>query len=314
VTHEVPVAAGQPKILVLLACYNGQAWIRQQLESILAQQEVDVCIAVSDDSSSDATLTEISRFSHDRRIRLSPFRERTGSAAQNFLRLIRDNPADDFGFVALADQDDVWLPDKLARACRRLLETAAAGYSSATIAAWPDGRTALLRQDSAVTTADFLFEGAGQGCTFVLRADLYQDARLFVMTHQSLTAAVHYHDWMIYALARSWGRTWTFDPSASVTYRQHASNDTGARSSAAGMRKRLTLMRRGWYRAQLTAICAVCTAAAPYNAEVAEWRSLLLAGSGWKRRLQIAGFCIRRGRRRTLDSLIVAFAAIAGWI
>jgi rhamnosyltransferase len=310
----LPVVAGCPKILVLLASYNGEAWIRQQLESILAQQDVEVRIAVGDDGSSDATLAEIAQFAADERLRLLPCYGSTGSAAQNFLRLIRDQPADGFEFVALSDQDDVWRPDKLARACRKLRETRSAGYSSATIALWLDGRTALLRQADSMTAGDFLFEGAGQGCTFVLRADLYAEVRRFVMTHQSLTAAVHYHDWMIYALARAWGHSWAFDPSPTVTYRQHRGNDTGARASVTGIRKRLALVRRGWYRAQLQAICGVCAIAAPYNSVVAEWKILLLAHDDWRRRRQMSIFCLRRGRRKTLDKLIVVCAAIAGWI
>ncbi|MGH8318452.1 MAG: glycosyltransferase [Steroidobacteraceae bacterium] len=305
---------GCPTVLVLLACYNGGAWIRSQLESILAQQEVDVRVAIRDDGSSDATLTEIAHFGGDDRVRMASSSARTGSAAQNFLRLIRDHPADGFEFVALADQDDIWSHDKLARACRKLSESQSAGYSSATIAAWPNGRTAVLRQADVMTAGDFLLEGAGQGCTFVLRADLYRQVRQFVTAHQSLTGALHYHDWMIYALARSWGHSWTFDPSPSVTYRQHAGNDTGARTSVAGIRKRLARMRRGWYRAQLTAICAVCAAAGPYNVVVAEWNSLLLANSGWRRKLRMMLFCLRGGRRRVLDNLIVVFAALAGWI
>lgn len=305
---------GRPKVLVLLACYNGEAWIRLQLESILEQRDVDVSIAVGDDGSSDATLAEIARFGCDSRVHLSPCSGRTGSAAQNFLRLIRDHAAEGFGFVALADQDDIWNRDRLARACHELASTQSAGYSSATIAAWPNGRTAVLRQAEAITEGDFLFEGAGQGCTFVLRADLYEEVRRFVMAHQSLTGALHYHDWMIYALARCWGHSWRFDSAPSVTYRQHEGNDTGARTSVAGIRKRLALMRRGWYRTQLAAICAICSAAAPYNPVVGAWRPLLLANSGWGRRLHLAVFCLRRGRRRTLDNLILACAAVAGWI
>jgi rhamnosyltransferase len=227
---------------------------------------------------------------------------------------MRGQPADEFDFVALSDQDDIWRHDRLARACRKLSETQSAGYSSATIALWPDGRTALLRQADSITAGDFLFEGAGQGCTFVLRADLYEEVRQFVTVHQSLTAALHYHDWMIYALARAWGHSWTFDPSPTITYRQHHGNDTGARASMTGIQKRISLMRRGWYRTQLRAICAVCAVAAPYNIVVAEWKMLLLADDDWRRILQMSFFCLRRGRRKTLDKLIVVCAAIAGWI
>lgn len=303
-------------MLVLLACLNGQSWITEQLSSILTQEGVHTRIVIRDDGSTDLTLARIAEFGSDPRVTLVSGSAPTGSAAQNFLTLIRDTPADDCGFVAFSDQDDVWYGDKLARACRMLGETACAGYSSATLAIWRDGRgrTTLLRQASRTTAADFLFEGAGQGCTFVLRAQFYAEVRDFVIRHRSLTAAIHYHDWLVYALARAWDETWAFDPQPSVYYRQHGRNDTGARSRLSGLAKRLGLIRQRWYHCQLVAVARVCTAAAPANPVIASWTALLLAGSSWQRRLRVASFCLRNGRRKRKDRAALVFAALAGWL
>ena len=308
------VAGSRPRVLVLLASYNGEAWIGSQLESILAQDGVDAHICIRDDGSSDGTVREIARFSADRRITLSDDCLATGSAAQNFLALIRENAADAFDFVAFADQDDIWHGGKLQRACQRLRAAAAAGYSGPTIATWPDGTTAVLRQAAVSTAADFLFEGAGQGCTFVLRADFYQRVRQFALAHQSLTRELHYHDWMIYALARVWGYRWSFDSHPLTSYRQHDGNDTGARIAFTGVRKRFILIRQRWYRSQIAAITAVCAAAAPTNSIVTRWSSLFHAAEGWERRRRVAAFCLRNGRRKRRDNMMVVFAALAGWI
>lgn len=305
----------RPKVLVLLACYNGARWIGQQLESILAQEGVDLRIAVRDDGSSDATMSEIARFLADGRIDLWHDRQPTGSAAQNFLALIRNNPADEFDFVAFADQDDTWYPDKLATASRMLTHCCcAAGYSSSTVAAWPNGRTALLAHSTRVTPADFLFEGAGQGCTYVMRACFYAKMRAFAIRHRPLTESVRYHDWMVYALARSWGDSWLFDSSPSMRYRQHERNDTGARSGWTGLSRRLDRMRRGWYRDQLLAIASICAAAAPGNATVRRWTRVFLEGEDWRRKVRIAIFCLQGARRRRLDNVLIAAAALAGWL
>lgn len=301
-------------MLVLLASHNGAPWIRQQLDSILTQSGVDVCVAIRDDGSSDRTLEEIAGCQAGARLRLAPGREPTGSAAQNFLELVRQNPGEDCEFVAFADQDDLWHPEKLLRACRRLTETGSSGYSSATLATWPAGRKVLLRQSGALTKGDFLFEGAGQGCTFVLRADFYGRVRAFLPAHPHLTRRIHYHDWMFYALARSWGCRWTFDPWPSVWYRQHAGNDTGARGSWAAIRKRVALMKSGWYRAQIEAVAATCAAAAPENRIVRKWTSLLAARRGPLRRLRITLFCLFAGRRKRMDNAALTLAALAGWI
>lgn len=271
-------------------------------------------MVVRDDGSTDTTLEEITRFTQDQRVRLRTCTERAGSAAQSFFALIAESPADGFDFVALSDQDDVWDRGKLARACAVLQKATSAGYSGATRALWPDGRSSILRQADAVTPNDFLLEGAGQGCTFVLRNDFYARVRRFVLTHRSIVRELHYHDWALYALARSWGESWTFDPRVSTTYRQHAGNDTGARSSPAGWRKRVGLIKSGWYRRQLTLIAAMCRCAAPDDRVIREWSALLLAQKNWRRRLRIASACLRGGRRKRLDTAVVILSALAGWI
>ena len=269
---------------------------------------------IRDDGSSDTTLAAISGFTVDGRIALAPPSGRTRSAAQNFLTLIRDSSAAAFDYVAFADQDDVWYSDKLSRACRLLQTADSVGYSSATVAEWEDGRSTLLGQSAAATPADFLFEGAGQGCTFVLRADFYAQVRDLVTVHETMTRAIHYHDWLIYALARAMGRKWIFDPAPSVHYRQHGSNDTGARGRLNGIAKRLSLIRGRWYRNQLIAIAEICAAAAAANTFVDTWRAILLANGGWPRRVRIAWFCMRNGRRRRTDTMVLIVAALAGWI
>lgn len=298
----------------MLASCNGARWIRKQLDSILNQQDADVRVMVRDDCSTDATLEEIAHFKGCGRVRYCPSQHRAGSAARNFFALIESTPGEEFDFIAFADQDDIWRSDRLARACRLLRAGRSVGYSSATLALWPDGRTAILKQQQRQTAADFLFEGAGQGCTFVVRADFYRRVREFVQDRRDLIAQAHYHDWTIYALARAWGESWIFDTAPTVTYRQHEANDTGARRSASGVSRRIGLIRRGWYKSQLSAIAAICAAAAPADTTVADWRSLFGREDGWSRRLRIARFCMSRSRRKVTDRAVVVAAGLLGWI
>jgi rhamnosyltransferase len=303
-----------PTVLVLLASYNGANWIRQQIESILAQEQVDVQVVVKDDGSSDSTLEAVNSLQSSGRVRLSRHSQHTGSAAQNFLALIRENPADDFEFVAFADQDDTWHCNKLHKAVASLTENEGAGYSSATTAVWPDGRSALLRQSPGITPGDYLFEGAGQGCTFVVPAAFYHQLRRFMLENPALTGSLHYHDWAIYALARTWDRRWSFDAEPSMIYRQHDGNDTGARNSLRGASKRWRLIRQGWYRSQLAVIADLCASAAPSNSTVTAWQVILKLPPGWRRRLRSARFCLRCGRRRALDRALLVISCVLGWI
>ncbi len=306
--------AARPRVLVLLAAYNGERWIRAQIDSVLGQDDVDVLLMIRDDCSSDGTRREIDRYAGDQRVRISPGLTPTGSAAGNFLTLIRETSADGMDFVAFADQDDLWNPDKLFRACRSIAAGGSAGYSSATLATWEHGQRRVLRPSGAPTHSDFLFEGAGQGCTFVLTAELYERVRQFLSRNAHLTQGLHYHDWAVYALARAWGLSWSFDLQPSMQYRQHSGNDTGARGTVDGVAKRFTLIRRGWYGAQLRVIAQLCAVAAPENAIVSAWCRALLQPDGWRKRWQTVVFCVHGGRRRTRDNLMLALGALAGWI
>lgn len=91
-----------------MATYNGERFIRQQLESILAQLAPDDELIISDDSSTDKTLAAIGDYP-DPRLRL--FAEQTfHSPIFNFEFALKQALGD---IIVIADQDDIWLPDKL---------------------------------------------------------------------------------------------------------------------------------------------------------------------------------------------------------
>jgi rhamnosyltransferase len=305
---------GTPKVLVLLAAFNGSNWIRDQLQSVLDQHGVDVQIAIRDDGSTDHTTAVVQQFLNGGRVELSIADTPTGSAAQNFFSLIRDTSTDGFDFVAFADQDDIWDRDKLSRACNSIRQGSAAGYSSPVVAFWSDGKEQILPQEDQTTAADFLFEGAGQGCTFVLAAGFFNRVRTFIADNQHLTRRVQFHDWATYALARTWGETWHFDATPTMRYRQHHDNQLGARSGMHGFSKRLHLLKSGWYKAQLLALADLCMAAAPGNPGLIEWQKLLQQPDSLKRRAKMARFCRQAGRRRKTDRIGLVIASIAGWI
>jgi rhamnosyltransferase len=308
-------ASTVPRILVLMATYEGAKWIGEQIDSILNQRLVNVQIVIRDDGSSDATTVDVARLAaNDRRITLSVAEAPSGSAAQNFFALIRMNEAARFDYVALSDQDDIWAIDKLQRSAAALRQSGGCAASSSVIAVWPDGRLRLLTQKTVPTKSDFLFEGAGQGCTFLLAAPFYARLRSFLIEQMPLTHPIHYHDWSIYALARTWQLRWTFIPDATLKYRQHASNDTGARGGISGIALRIRRIRSGWYRAQLMAISQLCHAAAPSDPVISDWNQLLQDPPSWRRRFGIACTSLAGGRRRLSDNMVLIASALLGAI
>ena len=103
-------------VVVLLSTYNGERYLRQQLESLINQKEVAVRILVRDDGSSDGTVKILDEFSADKK--LEYYRGNNIGAADSFIDLLFSAPIS--SFYALCDQDDIWDDDKLSVAVKRL--------------------------------------------------------------------------------------------------------------------------------------------------------------------------------------------------
>lgn len=260
------VSAGSlPMVAVLLAAYNGKAWIGEQIDSILAQSDVRVKIFVSVDLSQDGTEAYVdARAKADTRIIPLPHGRHFGGAAPNFLRLLTESDLTGCIGVAFADQDDVWFPGKLARALRCLEKSGAAGYSSDLLAFDTAQRRAwYLAKSTPMRSLDYLFQGASAGCTYVLsataaslvRAALTAAGRDASSQPSAGTAIAEQdrrsHDWLIYAICRSHGLGWFQDAQAAIAYRQHTANAFGAQPGWHGLWRRLVLARSGWYRAHV---------------------------------------------------------------
>lgn len=93
------------KVIVLMSTYNGERHLVEQIESILNQEGVDVRLMIRDDGSNDKTVEIARKYTDDVVIG-----ENIGYR-YSFLELIKNAPEADY--YALADQDDIWLPEKL---------------------------------------------------------------------------------------------------------------------------------------------------------------------------------------------------------
>lgn len=247
-----------PRVCVLLATYNGMRWINEQVRSILDQQHVSVRMMVSDDQSSDGTWEWLQTLAaNDLRVQLLPRTERFGGAAKNFFRLLRDSDFSDCDYVAFADQDDVWLSDKLHSAHLHLTGGNYAAYSGNVLAFYPDGREQLIDKAQPQCRYDFLFEAAGPGCSYVLRVKEAGDFKAFMASHWDQVNELALHDWTVYAWYRANKLRWFIDPEYKMRYRQHANNQVGANEGFRAMRARYAMLRSGWYRAEIRKIAGL---------------------------------------------------------
>jgi rhamnosyltransferase len=244
-----------PTICVLLATYNGRAWLGEQLDSLAGQAGVQVAVVASDDTSTDTTRDILLVPRPGLQLSLLPTASnRLGSANRNFLRLIRDALVGTSDFIALADQDDVWLPTKLQRAVSELRRSGAQAYSGNVTAFWPDGSERLLVKSRPQRRFDHLFESAGPGCTFVFTRTAYQQLRLWVTQNFDALQDVRVHDWLIYAYGRQAGWSWHIDAQSHMRYRQHALNEMGANRGLAAALSRWGQVRSGRYREDVVKI------------------------------------------------------------
>jgi len=300
----------RPRVAVLLAAYQGAGHLDDQLSSLFWQNGVDLHVFARDDGSRDETGTILRRHASARPDRVSIVTDdtgSTGSATGNFFSLLRHSDFAGFDYVALADQDDVWMPDKLARAVTQLAAHRADGYSSDLIAYHEgENRSWMLRKAGSPAAHDYLFQGASAGCTYVLTT---KAARLVATQLSQLEVPLcpgASHDWIIYAICRSHGLDWVRDPTSRILYRQHANNVYGALPGLGGIGAKARMVRDKWYRAHILWLTHVI-ANRPDEAEILR----AVAVRGISNRIRLA----RRAnelRRTPRDAALLRLALLTG--
>lgn len=231
-----------PPLHVLLATYNGARFLPEQLESLSAQQGVEWNLLWRDDGSSDDTPALLEAFARRTR-RAAPAAAPAGRAGAmaSFMHLLAAAPAG--GHYAFCDQDDVWLPGKLARAQAALSEMPAGrpafycGRQQLVDAALrPIGLSPLPRRPLGFRNA--LVQNVATGCTLVLN-----DAARRLILAAPPPPPETLHDWWCYLLVSGAEGAMRFDPEPGLLYRQHASNAVGTQASL--LRRGIAALSRG---------------------------------------------------------------------
>jgi len=134
----------KPNISVAMATYNGEKYIREQLDSLSTQTELPFELVVCDDGSTDATLQILKEFSASASFPVRLYTNETNLGyADNFLKSAALCGGD---WIAFCDQDDVWLPNKIARVCE-------------SIARYAGDELVLVGHTSLMATADLALTG-----------------------------------------------------------------------------------------------------------------------------------------------------------
>ncbi len=107
------------KIVVLMSTYNGELYLREQIDSILSQKDIELYLKVRDDGSTDSTVEILNEYAQKGKLTFS-MGENCG-VGNSFMKLLYETEGQ-FDLYAFSDQDDIWLPNKLICAAKKLQE------------------------------------------------------------------------------------------------------------------------------------------------------------------------------------------------
>lgn len=229
-----------PDVLVLLPVYNGERFLRQQLDSILSQ-DCNFRLLVHDDGSQDGSLFILKEYAARFPAEITLLQDTPGNlgACAAFALLMRhalfslqasSRPV----WVALADQDDIWHPQRLSSGVT-VMQQAEAGRSWHPVLVHSDLRLIDARGED-IAPSLMRYQGLNPhgtcfskqilvntvtGCTVLMNAALLQ--RALPIPEQAMM-----HDWWLSLVASCFGSILYIERPL-VSYRQHASNTLGAR-------------------------------------------------------------------------------------
>lgn len=216
------------RIQILMSTYNGGQYIRTQLDSIINQSIENKSLLIRDDGSTDDTLDIIRDYQ-----KVYPWiilREGENIGVQrSFFELIAlaDTTAD---FVAFADQDDQWLPEKLqvATGCLKAFsDKKPLLYCSDKLIVGKnleEIHVTVSRVVKKITFGNALVQNICTGCTAVINRTLLLLLQQHIPKNPDV---IIMHDWWLYLTASCFGDVY-YDKRAFIRYRQHGNNTSGA--------------------------------------------------------------------------------------
>lgn len=223
------------RVIVLLSTFNGQQYLVEQLDSLLAQHSVELEILVRDDGSTDSTIEILSHYQGRNLLRFvaGP----NVGPARSFLALTQ--LAGDADYYALCDQDDVWDSDKLSIAIDLLSQMDPSRphlYHSAVRLVDERLETLEGRSGRSFFTPPNLLSAlvlnSAAGCTMVFNRALLE----LVRTSRSVQPSMH--DAWILRVCMACGGGVISDRDPHLSYRQHANNAIGGAHTLIGRANR----------------------------------------------------------------------------
>ena len=204
---------------VLLATYNGEKYLAEQLDSLLAQEDVNISLLVSDDGSSDRTLEILETY----KTLFPEFRLLAGpqnGPQANFFYLLANSRRE---FIALCDQDDIWETDHLKNSLTRLTPRKPSVTFSPVqeFSTEHPGKNRIWPKKIRLNRIEnILFENPARGCTLVMNREFIE------IIINRLPESSIMHDWWIALIGLSY-ECISAGAKPEVKYRIHSNNAVG---------------------------------------------------------------------------------------
>lgn len=237
-------------VAIVMATYNGERFIREQIDSILASSYQDFELFIFDDGSKDHTLSILKEYEqqYPHKIHVHQNAKNQGVVV-NFLHGVCMTTMD---YVMFCDQDDIWKPTKIAMTLKRMRNMEAQADKSIPMVVFTDA--VMVDQDLNTISNSFfcsshlnpcktdlshmLMENKLIGCTVMFNAALRK-----VLQSNRLPSNARYHDWWIALIAASMGKI-SFIREGTLLYRQHGGNAVGGLSFGEYIKNRMSSLER----------------------------------------------------------------------
>jgi len=218
-----------PLLTILMATYNGDKYLIAQLESILSQTYQNWELIIRDDNSTDTTQKIITEYlSRDKRVQQLQFGDLHGTACRNFSQLFDWANQQNKQYILFADQDDIWLPNKVEESFRAIRaeemimgnNTPLAKYSKFKfIDEYGNDINKHLKLPPKLNIQVLLTENYAWGCTMILN-------NAAVKLIKNIPPESVNHDYYIALVVSSFGKISLINQDL-VLYRQHERNVSG---------------------------------------------------------------------------------------
>lgn len=219
------------KIVILLATYNGEKYLSEQLDSLLNQTYSNWICYVHDDGSTDKTVDILYYYSrmHQEHFKIFEYAP-TGGAKENFISLIHFANSE---YVMFCDQDDVWSSTKIEVTLKKMMDIENPNlptviFTDLTVV---DKNLNIIsesyfkfekRKPTSLTIKDILQKNVAAGCTMMINKVMLEETKKNLSL---LTLAMH--DWGIMLIGSVEGIV-DYVNQSTIKYRQHETNEVGA--------------------------------------------------------------------------------------